>query len=134
MVAYSFQRQFVRPIEDDVKLSTIRALSKRRHAREGDEVQLYCGMRTKTCFLIGRRVCAGAGVVALDFGLPERVLISCGGPINGVIDGMRNLNAFAKRDGFSSWRSLRDFFQATHKVESYFVGVIILWRPAGDQP
>lgn len=71
MVAYSFKKQFIRPIliglgaplsPDEFavgmdefgnvsrpvgKRQTIRALGKRRHARPGELVSLYFGMRTK---------------------------------------------------------------------------------------
>lgn len=66
MVAYSFKAQFVEPIRAGLglptepqirpKRQTIRA-DRKRHARPGEELQLYRGMRTRQCFLIGRAAC-----------------------------------------------------------------------------
>jgi hypothetical protein len=57
MVAYSFKRQFVDPIRSGTKAQTIRGRRIRPHAVPGDALQLYCGMRTKGCFLIARATC-----------------------------------------------------------------------------
>ncbi|MEJ0016825.1 MAG: ASCH domain-containing protein [Acetobacteraceae bacterium] len=46
MVAYSFKRDFAAPILAGIKRQTIRA-DRRRHARPGEVLQLYTGMRTK---------------------------------------------------------------------------------------
>lgn len=84
MVAYSFRPQFVGPITVGLGLSfvnsfgvtpptirpkqqTIRAHGKRRHARPGDELQLYTGMRTKACRLIGRARCSEVQRIILWF-------------------------------------------------------------------
>ena len=48
MVAYSFQRRFAPPISTLVKRQTIRA-DRRRHARPGEMLQLFTGMRTRHC-------------------------------------------------------------------------------------
>lgn len=45
MVAYSFQKRFVEPIRSGRKRQTIRA-DRKRHARPGEVLQLYSGMRT----------------------------------------------------------------------------------------
>jgi uncharacterized protein YqfB (UPF0267 family) len=48
MVAYSFNKQFVDAIRSGRKHPTIRA-NRKRHARPGEMLQLYTGMRTRTC-------------------------------------------------------------------------------------
>jgi len=48
MVAYSFKKVFVRQIETGRKRQTIRA-DRKRHARPGEPVQIYTGMRTRHC-------------------------------------------------------------------------------------
>jgi hypothetical protein len=48
MVAYSFAPQFIDTIRSGTKCQTIRPIGKRRHARTGEPVQLYTGMRTAT--------------------------------------------------------------------------------------
>jgi hypothetical protein len=58
MVAYSFQPMFELPIVLGTKRQTIRAAGKRRHARAGDTLQLYLGMRTPRCRLLATASCA----------------------------------------------------------------------------
>lgn len=48
MVAYSFQCQFVPLIEAGTKLQTMRP-QRKRHARVGEPIQLFTGMRTRAC-------------------------------------------------------------------------------------
>lgn len=49
MVAYSFKKQFADIVESGKKLHTIRAPRKNGHAKPGQNLQLYTGMRTKVC-------------------------------------------------------------------------------------
>jgi hypothetical protein len=46
VVAYSFRQQFRPPILAGTKRQTIRA-DRKRHARPGEQLQLYTGMRTR---------------------------------------------------------------------------------------
>ena len=48
MVAYSFKSQFEEPIVAREKRQTVRGFRK-RHARPGEPIQLYVGMRTRNC-------------------------------------------------------------------------------------
>jgi hypothetical protein len=48
MVAYSFKSFFAPQIIAGLKCQTVRA-DRRRHARPGEAVQLYTGMRTRAC-------------------------------------------------------------------------------------
>ena len=48
MVAYSFHRIFAPQVEALTKCQTVRG-ERRRHARIGEPVQLYAGMRTRQC-------------------------------------------------------------------------------------
>lgn len=57
MVAYNFQAQFADAIERGHKISTIRPVGKRKHAKKGDRLQLYTGMRTKGCRKLRDAVC-----------------------------------------------------------------------------
>ena len=65
MVAYSFQKQFGRPILDRTKSQTIRG-PRKRHAYPGDDLQLYVGMRTKYCRLLARAKCASVSPILID--------------------------------------------------------------------
>ena len=134
MVAYSFQKRFVEPIrfglrsppfcsvELDLwpKRQTIRA-DRRRHARPDEELQLYCGMRTRQCFLIGRAACIGIRPIVIDL---KRETIKLGD----LVFAGASLSSFARCDGFSNWMDMRDFWRETHGGDK-FSGVLIQWEP-----
>lgn len=87
MVAYSYKAGFVAPIRVGLGLAvldlhyelggylpgqpirpkrqTIRANGRRRHARPGEALQHYHGMRTTKCFKIGDARCKGVSDVRL---------------------------------------------------------------------
>ncbi len=67
MVAYSFDRRFVPAIVSGAKRQTIRA-HRARHARPGETLQLYTGMRTRQCRKIVERdpVCTRIDEVLFD--------------------------------------------------------------------
>ncbi len=107
MVAYSFKRRFVEPILAGTKRQTIRA-ERKRHARPGEELQLYTGMRTKHCKLIARVMCVGIRPITLVLAedLPD---------------------TFAQRDGFASWDAMKEFWRKEHPGVEEFHGVLIMW-------
>ena len=120
MVAYSFQRQFIAPIVSGRKRQTIRA-PRKRHAREGEALQLYTAMRTKQCRPIGTAVCLEARAIELDF-VKRSVLIEGvpGGPIDGVLE----LDSIAQDDGFADFSEMRAFWAGV----ATFSGVLIRWH------
>jgi uncharacterized protein YqfB (UPF0267 family) len=120
MVAYSFKRQFEAPILAGTKQQTIRA-DRKRHARPGEELQLYTGQRTKACRLIGRATCESTTPITLDFHL-DRVCFD-----GTVLRSLPNLDEFAKFDGFDEWRSLKDFWRREHETVCVWSGVLIRW-------
>lgn len=142
MVAYSFKRRFVAPIQVGLgqiehipgteytpKRQTIRAIGKRRHARPGETLQLYSGMRTKQCFSIGVARCTSARGI--------KIFVE-GGQIR--IDGESDiinpasLDHFARGDGFKDWVDMQAFWRAEHGGIARlgpFVGVLIMWEPLG---
>lgn len=122
MVAYSFQRMFKGPILARTKLHTIRA-DRKRHARPGEELQLYTGMRTKHCELIARATCKDVLPITLLFDTdPEMEGVIM--PGFGVAGG---LDAFAISDGFTSWAELKAFWRKHHPGVDEFHGFIISW-------
>ena len=126
MVAYSFKQQFVASILSGAKRQTIRA-DRKRHAREGEALQLYTGMRTRQCALIGRAVCEATLPVRLDF---VRSKIELAGE---NLTDPRELDAFARIDGFDYWYDLFAFWKENHAETRLFSGVVIRWnefRPA----
>lgn len=127
MVAYSFKKQFAEPILAGTKRQTIRA-ARRRHARVGEALQLYTGMRTKQCRLIARAECTHVHPITLDFDNAEvRVPWA-------IFSGPVALDVFAASDGFDSWDDLCAFWKREHGSLDKFEGVLIAWRPAHADP
>jgi len=115
MVAYSFQGRFAAAVESGAKHQTIRANGKRRHAKPGDKLQLYTGMRTKACHKLRDAVCHDACPITLD-----RDRVTTFHPQEFLDPEM-----IAKLDGFSSWVEMRDWFEKMHGLP--FSGTMIRW-------
>ena len=156
MVAYSYKRRFVAPIRAGLglsmlaedfsermdqfgnvsqprpKLQTIRA-ERKRHARPGEEIQHYCGMRTKHCFLIGRARCTEVRDIVLTFGKFSGISIGGTSTSDGhqrvTHIGGNSLDDFARNDGFDNWSEMVRFWEETHDTLECFVGVLIEWKP-----
>ena len=121
MVAYSFKQQFRAPILAGTKRQTIRA-DRKRHVRTGEQLQLYTGMRTRQCAIIGHAVCEGV--------TPVRIAVEAGSvwPSDpGCWTGTDFLDAFAWADGFADWSEMREFWRREHPSASLFSGVLIRW-------
>lgn len=123
MVAYSFKARFKSPIRIGTKGGTIRN-DRKRHARPGEELQLYHAMRTTQCELITRKTCLGVAPIRLD--LREDTIDLAGEPMWSI---PRRLDAFARFDGFDDWADLKLFWLATHDVLNRYSGVHIRWLP-----
>lgn len=127
MAAYSFQRQFIEPIELGTKVQTIRAVGKRRHAKVGGPLQLYFGMRTAHCRkIIPDPVCSRFDRVRLNLGLRTVVIGPDGGPL---LTSAGDLDRFAVLDGFENWPALDDFWGRFHPDDRFFDGVMPGWGP-----
>jgi len=120
MTAYSFKPEFRALILDGTKRQTIRA-DRKRHARPGEQVQLYTGMRTRQCRLIGRAVCSS--VMPVRIGVSD-AWVDLG---HGEARGQSFLDGFARLDGFANWANLAEFWRHTHPDTSVFSGVLIAW-------
>jgi hypothetical protein len=127
MVAYNFQARFAQAVASGEKCQTIRAPRKGgRHARVGEPVQLYTGMRTKAC----RKLVAPDPVV-----VEASWLAVCEGRVlrdSGVVSDPGALDALARADGFGDWAALRDWFREAHGLP--FSGVLIRWQAADTEP
>lgn len=123
MVAYSFAAQFIHPIVTGTKCQTIRA-DRKRHARAGEALQLYTAMRTKQCRLIGRAACESVAPITID--LRDHWIDF---PATGVrYTNARDLDFFARIDGFADWSAMLAFWRANHpEAPVVFSGMIIRW-------
>lgn len=126
MVAYSFKSRFVSPIRLNIKTGTIRADGKRRHARPGEQLQLYCGMRTAACFkIIPDVTCVRVNEICFDLRRPKRIELWS----NGVLlrPGSPQADAFARADGFVDFADMLAFWNENHGPKR-FDGSHIIWR------
>jgi hypothetical protein len=114
MVAYNFQAQFAPAVEAGLKLQTIRAQGKRKHAQPGDVLQLYTGMRQKTCRLLRKATCL----------ISTYCSITEDGITTGNFPAM-DLDLFAKSDGFRDFAHMKQWFRDTHGLP--FTGRLIVW-------
>lgn len=126
MTAYSFRPRFVAPVLAGTKRQTIRA-ERRRHARPGEQMQLYTGMRTKHCRLIARVTCKEVSTIRIRF-VPRAVVI------NEFVD-VRDVDEFARRDGFRNWADMLAFWREENAAADVneWTGVLLTWT-GGDVP
>lgn len=140
MVAYSFKPRFVNPILKGLgqlsldpagpivphvhpKRQTIRAVGKRRHARPGETLQLYTGMRTRQCRKIGEARCVDV--------LPIRIVVrehSMPISLDGAHVGGGRSQDFARADGFTGIEDMHEFWKREHGLGT-FHGLLIRWVP-----
>jgi uncharacterized protein YqfB (UPF0267 family) len=123
MVAYSFKARFAGPIVIGRKQQTIRA-ERKRHARPGEQLQLYKAMRTRQCSLIGRATCLMVVPVRLDF-LANFITIE-GTHI--CFRTAKEIDNFAHLDGFANWDDMAAFWKAEHADLPVFSGILIGWK------
>jgi hypothetical protein len=118
VVAYSFKPRFVEPILDGRKGGTIRAV-RYRHARPGEELQLYTGMRTNRCRLITRKICLACEPIKINFVSWDVSYVISG---SRVFQRLPELDAFARFDGFRDFGEMSNFWQLP-----VFNGMHIRW-------
>jgi hypothetical protein len=133
MVAYSFKARFAEPIIAGTKCQTIRA-PRKRHARPGEALQLYTGMRTKQCrkLLDVDPICTFVTPVQLCFDRTGHFLKSTIVWYEIPVRGIEQQNKFAQADGFTTVHEMAEFWFATHargtkRIE--FDGILIQWEP-----
>lgn len=136
MVAYSFNKRFAGPIQRGVKMQTIRP-PRKRHARPGEAVSLFCGMRTRDCFrIIPDPTCTEVLHVEL-MPMRNRIVLHTGRDEMGAMRAVMtlhncpSLDVFAVRDGFSDWAEMKGFWLATYPeandADLYWDGTLINW-------
>lgn len=122
MVAYSFNPRFEVPIAEGWKTQTIRG-PRERHARPGDMLQLFVGQRTEQC----RKICPDVRCTEVMKAIIE---FDADGFIDRIeTDGVavRDLDAFAQREGFADIDEMSEFWAENHGRLTVFQGVLIEW-------
>lgn len=113
---------FRAPIIAGTKAQTIRP-ERRRHVRLDETMQLYTGMRTKFCAIIGTAICLSIEPIVIEL-MDEAVSYGADPAFN---DRAR-LDAFAVKDGFRNWHQMRVFWAEHHPGVTRFGGVLIRWK------
>jgi hypothetical protein len=129
MVAYSFQKRFAPQIVAGTKRQTIR-LPRKRHARPGETLQLFTGMRTRHCKkIIPDPFCTV--VLPISIRLKARIIVEV--EISTVSSRrwtrVDDLEQFARQDGFEDLADMCDFWARAHGNLERFDGVLICWYP-----
>jgi len=135
MVAYSFKREFAPAIILGRKRQTVRA-HRRRHARPGETMQLFTGMRTRQCCkIIPDPVCTNIVDARLDLTALSDVAEpnnatqaeTAASRVSLFLDGEEIASpffrhAFAELDGFGDM-----IFAGTDVPLSPFAGMVLFW-------
>lgn len=130
MVTLNFKKQFADDVECGRKKRSIRAPRKDgRNPKRGDKLQLYTGMRTKSCRKLGDAVCVRVRPVQIDHmgvKIDGKSLYAGNAP---AYQGSPDPNSwdgdFARADGFDSFPDMADFFEKEHGLP--FQGFLIEW-------
>jgi hypothetical protein len=88
-------------------------------------LQLYTGMRTKQCRLICRLPCRAVEPIRLEFrpsGFSSAVIVGKSG-----LHEPRDLDRFARFDGFADFDAMRVFWYEEHGAVPFFEGFHIRW-------
>jgi len=136
MVAYNFNRAFHDDIIQLLKTGTIRGNRSRRHARPGEWVQLYAGMRTRWCrkLVTPDPICSRVDEIMI-----ETQALAFFIEVNGIPIHKDELDEFARLDGFSGGlvcgpaEHMRRFWALNHG-HGVFEGAHIHWNPAIRRP
>ncbi len=128
MVAYSFQRRFCDDVAMWRKRQTIRA-KRKRHARPGERIQLYFGMRTKHCrkLIDPDPICFSVEPIRIWIPVANHSCLYAVGALTfqepdwQVVDGK-----FAQADGFQDEADFERFWRKAHG-DGVFEGVLIEW-------
>lgn len=108
MVAYSFHPCFERDVAGLIKLQTCRS-HRRRHARPGEAVQLYTGMRTRHCRKLVDPDPICTMLHELRFDIPAgRLEQEMSIEIDGIALDQTKARAFAIADGFGAITTVDD--------------------------
>lgn len=127
MPLLGFRPRFADPILDGTKRQTIRAprKDKRPHAREGQKLYLYTGLRTQHARKLGEATCTGVDEVYMNFQRNAVTVTSALG-VRPIL-AFSNLDEFAQADGLADWADMKATFAEIHGERIEFWGSIIHW-------
>lgn len=140
MVAYNYMARFVPDVEALIKRQTIRA-NRKRHARPGEWMQNFTGMRSKKCRkIMPDPICESVTGIRFLVPPPGGVMQMMLADQTGAFpsDAFPGLgwtsvdDHFARADGFTDAQDMCRFWQDNHGVSeggAWFEGVLIKWRP-----
>lgn len=143
MVAYSFAPMFAHQVATLIKRQTVRA-DRPRHARQGEAVQLYAGMRTRQCrkLVDPDPVCTKVQRIEIAVSSLIDVLVASIA-IDGIPLTREEIETFARDDGFApellgastpfpiqstARANMGQFWQLNHGT-GLFHGVLVRWEP-----
>lgn len=143
MVGYNFQPMFEAQIRVLAKRQTIRP-DRKRHARPGEPIQLFCDQRSRRCrkILSPDPICTAVRRIEIaTHDLVDELIASI--IVDGIPLGRDEIEAFARADGFAPkplpeyWpypiaatarAKMGAFWKARHGL-GRFEGVLITWEP-----
>lgn len=138
MVAYSFHEQFADAITGGTKRQTVRGY-RRRNPRIGEKLQLYTGLRRRTCRKLIEKdpICTRIDEIEIEIS-PEKAAKIASIVINGIPLSQKEIGDFARADGFKNgplgWTAVHamgSFFKKYHGFGT-FNGVVIHWCLSED--
>lgn len=128
MVALNFIKQFADDVESGKKNRTIRKSGKRKPPRVGDALQLFTGMRTRSCRKLADAICTNVRDIKV---IPKygEVHIRQQREINWfVFDSDKSLGQLSSLDGFKSIEDFFAFFEKDLNASGAFEGYLIEWE------
>ncbi|SDA39358.1 hypothetical protein [Mesorhizobium qingshengii] len=142
MVAYSFKAMFAPQVSGLTKRQTVRA-DRKRHARPGEPVQLYQGMRTIHCRKLVDHDPICTRVRSIEIAVSDLMAVAIVSiAIEGIPLHREEIELFCRADGFAPWfvfdlglrgdaaRENMGQFWLQHHGIGRFQGVLIEWEPA----
>ena len=132
MVAYNFKKQFADAIQSAQKRQTVRAIRKNGHARIGEKLQLYTGLRTKACrkLIDNDPICTSVDEVEIHIKTTaeiEKIIVGNKELNNQEIEEFAAADGFNARAGYSARDAMATFFQKYHG-NGIFHGNVIRWE------
>jgi hypothetical protein len=142
MVAYSFKAMFAPQVSGLIKRQTVRA-DRKRHARPGEPIQLYQGMRTIHCRKLVDPDPTCSRVRAIEIAVSDLMPVAIVSiAIEGIPLHREEIELFCRADGFApscvfdfglkgeTARENMGLFWLQHHGVGRFEGKLIEWEPA----